>query len=133
MYNLHYVPTTLGVREIISGGTRTRKVEYHCNRAVTGRSQCKSVRFELVSCLPTFRNMTLTENFLACDVACHNFASSQYRCIQRCSTMHTCVQGNMVAVPEDALGTASRKISVYQHSISALGLVLQATWSVTLK
>jgi hypothetical protein len=32
MYNLHYVPTTLGVqswREIISGGTRTKKVEYH--------------------------------------------------------------------------------------------------------
>jgi hypothetical protein len=31
MYNLHYVPTTLGVqswREIISGGTRTKKVEY---------------------------------------------------------------------------------------------------------
>jgi hypothetical protein len=30
MYNLHYVPTTLGVqssREIISGGTRTKKVD----------------------------------------------------------------------------------------------------------
>jgi hypothetical protein len=35
MYNLHYVPTTLGVqswREIISGGTRTKKVEYHWDR-----------------------------------------------------------------------------------------------------
>jgi hypothetical protein len=37
MYNLHYVPTTLGVqsrREIISGGTRTKKVEYHCFRVL---------------------------------------------------------------------------------------------------
>jgi hypothetical protein len=34
MYNLNYTPTTLGVqhwREIISGGTRTKKVEYHCS------------------------------------------------------------------------------------------------------
>jgi hypothetical protein len=34
MYKLHYVPTTLGVQswsEIISGGTRTKKVEYHCS------------------------------------------------------------------------------------------------------
>jgi hypothetical protein len=33
MYNLNYTPTTLGVqswREIISGGTRTKKVEYRC-------------------------------------------------------------------------------------------------------
>jgi hypothetical protein len=32
MYNLDYTPTTLGVqswREIISGGTRTKKVKYH--------------------------------------------------------------------------------------------------------
>jgi hypothetical protein len=32
MYNLHYVSTTLGVqswKEIISGGTRTKNVEYH--------------------------------------------------------------------------------------------------------
>jgi hypothetical protein len=35
MYNLHYVPTTLGVqswREIISGGTRTKEVECHWTR-----------------------------------------------------------------------------------------------------
>jgi hypothetical protein len=35
MYNLNCVPTILGVqssREIISGGTRTKKVEYHCYR-----------------------------------------------------------------------------------------------------
>jgi hypothetical protein len=35
MYNLNYTPTTLGVqslREIISGGTQTKKVEYHCSR-----------------------------------------------------------------------------------------------------
>ena len=35
MYNLNYAPTTLGVqsqREIICGGTRTKKVEYHCSR-----------------------------------------------------------------------------------------------------
>jgi hypothetical protein len=33
MYNLNYAPITSGVqswREIISGGTRTKKVEYHC-------------------------------------------------------------------------------------------------------
>jgi hypothetical protein len=33
MHNLYYTLTTLGVqswREIISGGTRTKKVEYHC-------------------------------------------------------------------------------------------------------
>jgi hypothetical protein len=33
MYNLNYAPTILGVqswREIISGGTRTKSVEYHC-------------------------------------------------------------------------------------------------------
>jgi hypothetical protein len=33
MYNLNYTPTTLGVhswREIISGGTLPKKVEYHC-------------------------------------------------------------------------------------------------------
>jgi hypothetical protein len=38
MYNLNYTPTTLGVqslREIISGGTGTEKVEYHCTRART--------------------------------------------------------------------------------------------------
>jgi hypothetical protein len=32
MYNLNYTPKTLGLqswREIISGGTRTKKVEYH--------------------------------------------------------------------------------------------------------
>jgi hypothetical protein len=37
MYNLHYVPTTLGVqswREIISGGMRTKKVEYHSYRSL---------------------------------------------------------------------------------------------------
>jgi hypothetical protein len=36
MYNLHYVPTTLGVqswREIISGGTWTKTVEYHWSKA----------------------------------------------------------------------------------------------------
>jgi hypothetical protein len=36
MYNLNYTPTTSGVqswREIISGGKRTKKVEYHCSRA----------------------------------------------------------------------------------------------------
>jgi hypothetical protein len=41
MYNFNYTPTTLGVqswREIISGGTQTKKVEYHC-----------SVEFSLVS------------------------------------------------------------------------------------
>jgi hypothetical protein len=35
MYNFNYTPTTLGVqswREIISGGTRTKKVEYCCSR-----------------------------------------------------------------------------------------------------
>jgi hypothetical protein len=35
MYDLNYTPTTLGVqswREIISGGMRTNKVEYHCSR-----------------------------------------------------------------------------------------------------
>jgi hypothetical protein len=35
MYNLNYAPTTMGVqswRENISGGTRTKKVEYHCSR-----------------------------------------------------------------------------------------------------
>jgi hypothetical protein len=35
MYNLNYTSATLGVqswREIISGGTRTKKVEYHCSR-----------------------------------------------------------------------------------------------------
>jgi hypothetical protein len=35
MYNLNYAPTILGVqsrREIKSGGTRTKKVEYHCIR-----------------------------------------------------------------------------------------------------
>jgi hypothetical protein len=35
MYNLNYTPTTLGVqsrREMISGGTRTKKVEYHWSR-----------------------------------------------------------------------------------------------------
>jgi hypothetical protein len=34
MYNLNYTPTTFGVqsrREIISGGTGTKKVEYHCS------------------------------------------------------------------------------------------------------
>jgi hypothetical protein len=34
MYNLKYTPTTLGVqswREIISGGTLTKRVEYHCS------------------------------------------------------------------------------------------------------
>jgi hypothetical protein len=34
MHNLNYTPTTLGVqscREIISGGTQTKKVEYHCS------------------------------------------------------------------------------------------------------
>jgi hypothetical protein len=34
MYNLNYTPTNLGVqswREIISGGMRTKKVEYHCS------------------------------------------------------------------------------------------------------
>jgi hypothetical protein len=39
MYNFNYIPTTLGVqswREIISGGTRTKKVEYHWIRG-TGR------------------------------------------------------------------------------------------------
>jgi hypothetical protein len=37
LYNLHYVPTTLGVqswREIISGGTQTKKVEYHWPRTL---------------------------------------------------------------------------------------------------
>jgi hypothetical protein len=35
MYNLNYTPTNLEVQslsEIISGGTRTKKVEYHCSR-----------------------------------------------------------------------------------------------------
>jgi hypothetical protein len=35
MYNLNYAPTTLRVqswREIISAGTQTKKVEYHCSR-----------------------------------------------------------------------------------------------------
>jgi hypothetical protein len=35
MYNLNYAPTTLGVqswREIICGGTRTKKVEYRWSR-----------------------------------------------------------------------------------------------------
>jgi hypothetical protein len=35
MYNLNYAPTTLGVqswREIICGGTRTKKVQYRCDR-----------------------------------------------------------------------------------------------------
>jgi hypothetical protein len=35
MYNLNYIPTNLGVKnwkEIISGGTWTKKVEYHCTR-----------------------------------------------------------------------------------------------------
>jgi hypothetical protein len=39
MYNLSYTPTTLGVqswREIISGGTRTKKVEYHWSRHYRG-------------------------------------------------------------------------------------------------
>ena len=43
MYKLNYAPTTLGVqsrREIISGGTRTKKVEYHCTR-VYRRRACK--------------------------------------------------------------------------------------------
>jgi hypothetical protein len=37
MYNLNYAPTTLGVqsrREIISGGTRTKQVEYRCDRRI---------------------------------------------------------------------------------------------------
>jgi hypothetical protein len=40
MCNLNYAPTTLGLRsrrEIISGATRTKKVEYHMSRgALTG-------------------------------------------------------------------------------------------------
>jgi hypothetical protein len=35
VYNLNYTPTTLWVeswRDITSGGTRTKKVEYHCSR-----------------------------------------------------------------------------------------------------
>jgi hypothetical protein len=41
MYNLHYVPTTLGVqswREIISGGTQTKKVEYHWSTGLNRNS-----------------------------------------------------------------------------------------------
>jgi hypothetical protein len=37
MYNLNYAPTTLRVqswREIICGGTRTKKFEYHCLREI---------------------------------------------------------------------------------------------------
>jgi hypothetical protein len=37
MYNLNYAPTTLGVqiwREIICGGTRTKKVEYRWVRTI---------------------------------------------------------------------------------------------------
>jgi hypothetical protein len=40
MYNLNYAPTSLGVqsrREIISGGTRTTKVEYHCHTVYKSR------------------------------------------------------------------------------------------------
>jgi hypothetical protein len=36
MYNLNYAPTTLGVqscREIISGGTRTKKFQYSLNHS----------------------------------------------------------------------------------------------------
>jgi hypothetical protein len=38
MYNLNYTPTTLEVRswrEIISGGMRTKRVEYHCIREIS--------------------------------------------------------------------------------------------------
>jgi hypothetical protein len=38
MYKLNYTPTTLGVqsrKEIISGGTQTKKVEYRCYRGHT--------------------------------------------------------------------------------------------------
>jgi hypothetical protein len=34
MHNLNYTPTTLGVQieeKLLSGGTRTKKVEYHCS------------------------------------------------------------------------------------------------------
>jgi hypothetical protein len=37
MYNLNYTPTTLGIQswgEIISGGTRTKRVEYHWSRGL---------------------------------------------------------------------------------------------------
>jgi hypothetical protein len=44
---LHYVPTTLGVQswgEIISGGTRTKKVEYHCCRELQIVLWCYSIQ-----------------------------------------------------------------------------------------
>jgi hypothetical protein len=53
MYNLHYVPTTLGVqswREIISGGTGTKKVEYRCSRPFAVQK-----RFSSSLCFRTFQ------------------------------------------------------------------------------
>jgi hypothetical protein len=41
MYNLNYTPTTLEVQscgEIISGGTGTKKVEYHWHRHIRART-----------------------------------------------------------------------------------------------
>jgi hypothetical protein len=50
MYNLNYTPkTTLGVqswREIISGGTRTRKVEYRCSSSNAPDLYSKGARFK---------------------------------------------------------------------------------------
>jgi hypothetical protein len=45
VYNLNYAPTTLGVqswREIICGGTRTKKVEYYWSRGVLPSVVCLS-------------------------------------------------------------------------------------------
>jgi hypothetical protein len=54
MYNLNYTPTTLGVQtwtEIISGGTRTKKVEYHWSGGCKGTC----IQFYVIVEVCTFR------------------------------------------------------------------------------
>jgi hypothetical protein len=60
MYNLNYAPTTLGVqsqREIISGGTRTKKVEYTglCDKPAVFGEPIKDTLYYTAICLDGLR------------------------------------------------------------------------------
>jgi hypothetical protein len=74
MYNLNYAPTTLGVqsrREIISGGTRTKNVEYHCSSRY-GPKFRKSLTHKMDKAISTVKLLSISQATMCNNAEGHN-------------------------------------------------------------